>query len=246
MIAAIMQPTYLPWIGYFDLMDTSDFFVLLDTVQFEKQAWQQRNRIKTADGQWKWLTAPVIQNLGQRIDAVKIDNSKSWPRKHWGTIEQCYRRAPYWQLYSDGLSKIYTRHWDNLVELNLTLIKYLKDQFGIKTDLFRASELPVFSGKVRLLIEICHYLKVNAYISPVRAANYIEQDNIFESEGISLVYQQFEHPVYAQMYGEFISHMSAIDLLFNEGPKSLEIIRSGRLEYDLNSLQNQIMQKDTK
>lgn len=242
MIAAIMQPTYLPWVGYFDLMDTVDVFIFLDTVQFEKQAWQQRNRIKTGDGHWKWLTVPVSQNLGQRINFVTVDNSKPWARKHWGTIEQYYRRAPYWELYRDGLSAIYSRHWDDLVGLNLTLIKYLKDQLGIKTNLLRASELPVSSRKVRLLVDICHYLKADVYISPVRAADYIEENNVFESEGISLMYHQFEHPFYSQMHGEFISHMSVVDLLFNKGPKSLGIIRSGRVQYGIRSLRRQIIQ----
>lgn len=230
MIAVIMQPTYLSWIGYFDLMDTADVFVILDTVQFEKQSWQQRNRIKTAENQSKWLTVPVIQDLGQKINAVKINNSPPWRRKHWGTIEQYYKRASYWKLYCDGLAAIYSQSWEHLLELNLALINFLKDQFGIKTKLIRASKIPVSGTKVRLLVDICHHLKADVYISPVGAASYIELDNIFESEGISLIYQQYKHPVYTQLFSGFISHMSSIDILFNEGLKSLDIIRSGRIK----------------
>lgn len=233
MIVVIMQPTYLPWIGYFDLMDTADVFVIFDTVQFEKQAWQQRNRIKSAENQSRWLTVPVIQDLGQKINDVKINNSRPWLRKHWGTIEQYYRRAPYWKMYRDGLSAIYSRPWDSLLELNLALSKFIKDQFGIKTELVRASALPVAGEKVRLLVNICHYLKADVYLSPARAADYIEEDNIFGPEAISLIYHQYEHPVYTQMFRGFIAYMSSIDLLFNEGPKSLDIIRSGRLNRDL-------------
>lgn len=233
MIAVIMQPTYLPWLGYFDLMDTADVFVILDTVQFEKQAWQQRNRIKAGKNQSKWLTVPVIQNLGQSINAVRINNSEPWRRKHWGTIEQYYKRASCWKLYSDGLSTIYSGNWDYILELNLTLIKFLKEQLGIKTELIRASQLPVSGEKVSLLTNICHYLNADVYLSPVRAASYIEQDNIFVSEGVSLLYHQYEHPVYKQLFDGFISHMSVVDLLLNEGAKSLQIIRSGRLKYNL-------------
>ena len=235
MIAVIMQPTYLPWLGYFDLMDTADVFVLLDTVQFEKQSWQQRNRIKTNTQEPKWLTVPVFQDLEQKINAVKINNSQPWCRKHWGTIEQYYKRSPYWKQYSEGLSAIYSQSWEYIFQINLAMINFLKEQFGIKTKLIRASDLAVSGNRVRLLVDICHHLKADTYLSPVRSACYIEQDNIFASEAISLIYHQYEHPVYSQMFGEFVSHMSSIDLLFNEGPKSLDIIRSGRAKYDLNT-----------
>jgi len=232
MILVIMQPTYLSWIGYYDLMDSADVFVIFDTVQFEKQAWQQRNRIKTGEGQSKWLTVPVIQDLGQMMSAVKINNKEPWQRKHWGTIEQYYQRAPYWKQYRAGLEAVYSRKWENLLDLNIALIDYLKGQLGIKTKIVRASEMTVSGEKVSLLINMCHQYKANVYLSPARAADYIEKDNKFEAEGITLVYHQYEHPVYRQMYGGFLSFMSAIDLLFNEGPASLDIIRSGRKNKD--------------
>lgn len=230
MIVVIMQPTYLSWIGYYDLMDNADIFVILDIVQFEKQAWQQRNRVKIAEGQSKWLTVPVFQNLGQKIREVKINNNEPWRKKHWGTIEQCYRRATYWKHYCDGLAEIYSREWESLLELNVALINYLSEQFGIKTKIVRASQIPTSDEKVHLLTNICHHFNADTYLSPVRAADYIEKDNIFESEGITLRYHEYKHPVYTQLFGEFLSFMSAIDLLFNEGPKCLDIIRSGSLK----------------
>lgn len=232
MTAVIMQPTYLPWIGYFDLMDSADVFVLLDTVQFEKQSWQQRNRIKTAETKSTWLTVPVVQNLGQRISDVRIQTASPWRRKHWGTICQYYRQAPYWSQYSEGLSALYSREWDFLFDWNAAVITFLQEQFGIKTKIVRASQIPVSGDRVGLLVNICHYVKADAYLSPVGSADYIEENNIFTSEGISLLYQQYVHPEYSQLHGAFMAHLSAIDLLFNEGPSSLEIIRSGRGTYE--------------
>jgi hypothetical protein len=227
-----MQPTYLPWMGYFDLMDTANVFVLLDTVQFEKQSWQQRNRIKAAENESKWLTVPVHQHLGQKISEVKIEMSDPWRRKHWGTLEQYYNRAAYWKRYNEGLSKIYSQPWESLLDLNLALIRFFKDQLGIASELIKASQIPVSGEKVGLLTNICHYVKADTYISPARSADYIEEDNIFESEKIALRYHQYEHPVYTQLFGGFLSHMSVADLLLNEGPASLEIIRSGRGKYE--------------
>ncbi len=232
MIAVIMQPTYLPWIGYFDLMDRADVFVVLDTVQFEKQSWQQRNRIKTGEGRAQWMTVPVIQNLGQSIHSVKISEREPWERKHWATIEQNYRRSSYWMSYRDGLATIYSRPWERLVDLNLAIIRYLVDGFGIQSEIVRSSEMPVSGTRVGLLINICHYVNADVYLSPPGSACYIEEDNRFAEEGITLEYQKYDHPVYRQLYGDFISHMSAIDLLFNEGHGSLEIIRSGRVSDD--------------
>ena len=230
MIVTIMQPTYLPWVGYFDLMDNSDVFVLLDTVQFEKQAWQQRNRIKVSENTSKWLSVPVKQDLGQKIRDVGIDVSSPWRRKHWGSIEQYYKHAPYWDSYSGELAGIYAQPWESLYKLNLALINFFREQIGITTRLVQASDIPVSGEKVRLLVNICHHLKADVYLSPVRASEYIEKDNIFAAEGITLQYHQYTHPVYPQLFGEFLSHMAVIDLLFNRGPKSLEVIRSGRLK----------------
>ncbi|MCP4650688.1 MAG: WbqC family protein [PVC group bacterium] len=229
MIVVIMQPTYLSWSGYFDMMDNADVFVLLDTVQFEKQAWQQRNRIKITEGQSKWLTVPVVQNLGQKISDVQIKNSEPWSRKHWGTIEQFYKQTEYWKTYKEDLAQIYLKDWDKLAELNIALINFLKEKFNISTKLLRASQLQVSGEKVRLLVDICHDLKADVYMSTPRAADYLEHNNIFAEEGIALKYHQYEPSIYRQLHGKFLPYMSALDLLLNEGPRSLEIIRSGRI-----------------
>ncbi len=225
MIAAIMQPTYLPWIGYFDLMDEADVFVILDSAQFVKCSWQHRNRVKMQN-KWGWLSVPIIRNSFQRIDAACIDNTHGWMEKHWKTAKQYYRKARYWK--DSPLLEIYSRKWEYIVDLNLEIISWLADEFKIDTKILRASALPVSGSKVDLLIDICQYLHADTYLSPAGSAIYIEEDNRFEDEGIILRYQDYQHPVYRQLYGDFISHMAAIDLLFNEGPNSSKIIRSGR------------------
>lgn len=232
MVVVVMQPTYLPWIGYFDLMDDADVFVLFDTAQFEKQGWQQRNRIKVAESESRWLTVPVVQHLGQKISEVRIDALAPWRRKHWGTIEQYYKHAPYWKAYRDELADIYAGTWESLLELNLAIILFLRNQFGISTKLVRTSQIPVTGDRVRLLANICRHFEADTYLSTVRAADYIEGDNVFPSEGIKLLYHRYEHPMYRQLHGAFLPYMSAIDLLLNEGPDSLGIIRSGRRARD--------------
>lgn len=232
MIVVVMQPTYLPWIGYFDLMDEADVFVLFDTAQFEKQAWQQRNRVKIAENESRWLTVPVVQRLGQKISDVRIDVSVPWRRKHWGTLEQYYKQAPYWKAYCDELASIYAQPWESLLELNLAIIQFLKGRFGIATKVVRTSEISVTGDRVGFLANICRHFKGDTYLSTVRAADYIEEDNIFPSYGITLQYHQYEHPAYRQLHGAFLPYMSAIDLLLNEGPDSLSVIRSGRRTRD--------------
>jgi hypothetical protein len=228
MIAVIMQPTYLPWLGYFDLMDQADVFVFLDTVQFEHQAWQQRNRIKTSNGTWKWLTVPVVQKSTQRIVETRIDNSRPWARKHFKTIEQYYLKAPFWPDFAEDIRNMYGTCRDLLVDLNADIICRLKHFLGISTKIIRASELPVLGKKVEMLVNMCKYLNADIYLSPARSADYIEQDNQFAHAGITLQYHSYTHPVYRQEHGAFAPYMSVLDLLLNEGPSSTGIIRSGR------------------
>ncbi|KPA15010.1 WbqC-like protein family [Candidatus Magnetomorum sp. HK-1] len=227
MIAVIMQPTYLPWIGYFDMIDKADYFVILDNVQFEKQSWQQRNRIKTANGQWKWLSVPIIQNFPQNIDRTCINNTQNWRKKHWKTIQQYYCKSKYWDKYCNNLQEIYLHEWEYLVDLNLLIIFYLIEKLGISVKVFRSSSLPITGNQVNYLINVCNYLQANTYLSAQRASSYIEKNNIFQEEGITLIYHEYQHPFYNQLFGNFIPYMSTIDLLLNEGENSLNIIRSG-------------------
>lgn len=233
MKAAIMQPTYLPWIGYFDLMDQVDIFVFLDDVQFSKQSWQQRNRIKTPNGPM-WLTVPVfskgVRTEDKTIMEIYISDNKFW-EKHAKAIKINYSKAEFLEHYFDGLVNIISKNTTKLVDLNVELIKYIKDLLSIKTQLVRSSELNVKGVRSEKLAKICEKLGVKTYISPIGSIKYLlEELEEFKARNINVLFHNYEHPFYKQLYGDFLPYMSVIDLIFNEGRDSIRIIRSGRKE----------------
>jgi hypothetical protein len=227
---AICQPTYLPWIGYFDLIDQVDVFVLLDDVQFEKQSWQQRNRIKTPTG-LRWLTVPVIfrGRLGQLIKDVEIRDNEFW-HDHSRAIELNYRRSRFFDTYSGALtSSISTAPGGLLVDLNIRLIEWLRGLLGIKTSVVFSSTLKQTGKRTELLANICRSLGATQYISPLGSAAYLlEEQDLLLDQGIDVVFHNFEHPEYRQLFPPFLPFASAIDLIFNEGDRAPEILRSGR------------------
>ncbi len=227
--AAIMQPTYLPWMGYFDLMDQSDVFVILDSVQFEKRSWQQRNRIKTPQGELM-LSIPVLSKgrFDQDIREVEIDTTKNFQEGHLKAIKYNYAKAKYFNQYIVGLEDILLKEYKFLADFNTEMIVWLKSSLKIPSALLRSSDLDVTGKKAGLLVSICKNLGARRYISPQGAKAYIEGTDIFQANDIELCYQEFKHPPYTQLFGDFIPYLSVVDLLFNEGEKGLDIIRSGR------------------
>jgi WbqC-like protein family len=228
---SITQPTYLPWLGYFDLIDQADTFVVLDTVQFEKQSWQQRNRIKTPTG-LLWLTVPVVFRglLGQKILEVEIREADFW-RKHLRGIEINYGRAPFLDEYFPRVSRILQDcgSGTRLVDLNLRLLGWFMEVLGIRTPVLRASELGQPGKRTELLANICRHLGATQYVSPLGSAVYLlDEMSYFRDCGVEVVFQNYAHPEYAQLFPPFLSHASTLDLVLNEGGRSLEIIRSGQ------------------
>jgi len=228
---AIAQPTYLPWLGYFDLLDQVDKFVLLDTVQFEKQSWQQRNRIKTPAG-LLWLTVPVVfrGRLGQRILDVEIREAEFW-RDHLRAVELNYRRSPFFEKYYPAFSDLLQAASTPLLlaDLNLALLSWFAEKMGIKTPIVRSSELAVDGKRTQLLAEICGLLGANTYISPLGSADYLLNEMpILTERHVAVLFQHYEHPSYRQLFPPFHTHASVLDLLFNEGEKALPTVRSGR------------------
>jgi len=223
----ISQPTYLPWPGYFRIMKEADVYVFLDTVQFERQSWQNRNRIKT-QANWRWLTVPIKhQGLFQPIKDVRIDNAEPWGRTHWDTLSASYERAPYFGLYSPFFKSVFEKEWENLSELNIHIIKNLASQLNLEPEFLRSSELDIGGKRTERLISICKKLDAKRYVSSVGAIEYMKQDGgeqLFAAEGIELAFLEYKQPVYSQLFGEFVSGLSFVDLLFNCGPNSSNVV----------------------
>ena len=224
---AVMQPTYLPWIGYFEMIDASDIFVFLDDVQFQRKSWQQRNIIKGPNGSVK-LTVPVLQKgkRFQRIDQVVINNQENWAKRHLKSIEIAYLKSPYFKQYLPAFKSLYEKKYERLVDLNVSFIYMLMELLCIRTPTILSSSLNINSKANMKIIEICRILEVDELYDAAGAVNFIN-DELFQEANVRVVYQDYRHPKYNQLHGDFISHMSVVDLLYNEGPRSLEVIRSG-------------------
>lgn len=224
-----MQPTYLPWLGYFDLIDQSDTFVFLDTVQFARRSWQQRNRIKSSAGPL-WLTVPV-RSKGMReqsIAQVEIDASAGFQQKHLRTIRHEYGKAVFFAEYFPAIEDVLEKRHGLLSDLNIDLIQRLCELLGIEAAVVRASSLKAEGRLVELLVSLCEAVGADRYLSAAGSREYIENDNLFARRSMDVVYHEYNHPTYRQLHGEFIPYLSVLDLLMNEGPGSLAIIRSGR------------------
>jgi len=224
MIVAIHQPQYLPWLGYFDKMLKADVFCYLDTVQYKKNEWQNRNRIRTAQG-WQWLTVPVRYRYPQKIGEVGIDNTTRWRHKHLQALITHYRRAPHFERTISVFEEIYARRWESIAELNLGVIRRLREMLGIgdKPDA-RASTLDCSEEPTDRLIDICRALGADTYLAGAGGAAYMDLAR-FEQRGVRVIFQKFEHPVYPQVYAGFEPRLSTVDLVFNCGPESAAVIR---------------------
>jgi hypothetical protein len=225
MRAVILQPSYLPRLGYFDQMSRSDVFVLYDDVQFDKHGWRNRNRIKTPQG-IQWLTVPVLtkgRNFPLNRD-IEINNSSAWQEKHLKSLRQNYAKAPCFATIFPSLETILGRRFQYLLDLNLELISAIKDQLKLTTRICLASELNVAkSGKTERLIDICQKLGADTFFEGAAGKSYIDEE-LFSRHGIRLEYQQYHHPAYDQLYGEFVPYLSIVDLLFNHGGESVAIL----------------------
>ncbi|MCR4337180.1 MAG: WbqC family protein, partial [Candidatus Omnitrophica bacterium] len=226
MIATIHQPQYLPWLGYFDKAARADIFILLDDVQFKKNDWQNRNKIRTSQG-WQWLTVPVIHDFGQTIMEVKINNQTDWRKAHFQAINLNYRKAPYFDQYIDFFRSVYEREWEYLVDLNIFLIEKFIEFLGIKTRIVRSSKYHLEEKSTQRLIRLCNLVNVDTYIAGAGGSAYANFGE-FEESRIHVIVQEYQHPVYPQLWQNsekgFMSHLAAIDLLFNCGDRSLPVL----------------------
>jgi len=222
----IHQPNFLPYLGFFDKCDYADILVLYDSTQFKKNDYQNRNKIKGKD-RWFWLTVPVNYKFGDTINEVKIDNSKEWKKDHLRSLETCYSGSKYFNLYFSRIKDIYEKKWNFISDFNVELIKFVLNELGIKCKVVLSSELGIKNKGTEALIEICKKLKSTKYISGRDGKKYLKIE-IFKREGLAVKFQNYQHPKYNQKFGEFKPYMCILDLLFNEGPNSLKVIRDGR------------------
>ena len=217
MIVSIHQPAYLPWLGYFDRIAKSDAFILLDNVQFERNSFTNRNRIKTASGP-VWLTVPVRldAHFHKTIVEIEIDARQNWRRKHLRSIEQSYAKAPGFNTKMQRLRTIYQDKTNRLAELCGSQLAFWLAELGIGTPVLRGSELPVAGHKSALVLNLCKHVGATKYLSGPLGRGYLDEAK-FSETGIQIEYQEFDHPVYRQMHGDFVPAMGIVDFWMNRG-----------------------------
>lgn len=215
---AVLQSNYIPWKGYFDIVHDVDLFIFYDDVQYTKNDWRNRNRIKTAQG-LHWLTIPVGAREGRLIHEVEPAN-QLWPRKHWLTIRQTYSKSPFFRHYQEFFEHVYLEvEWPNLSQLNQLLIKTISSEFlGIRSEFDDSRAYSLSGSKADRLMDLLSQVGATRYISGPMASDYLAERRFAEC-GMELVYKDYAgYPEYPQSFPPFEHKVSIIDLLFQCGP----------------------------
>ena len=222
---AILQPGYLPWLGFFDQMARADVFVYYDDVQYDKHGWRNRNRIKIPGG-FAWLTVPILHKGRDhpRINEILIDNSKDWKRKHLRTLQQYYARSAHAPSYLRELERLLEPAWAMLAELDIAIIELMRGWLSIRTRAVRSSTLGIGGGQSERLLHICRHFGATTYLSGASARGYLDVQ-LFEAENVCVEWQDYDHPIYPQQHGAFIPYLSAVDLVLNVGKESPLLLR---------------------
>ena len=218
---AIIQPSFLPWRGFFDIIHRSDIFVFLDDVQFDKHSWRNRNKIKTANGT-QWVTVPVLVTgkFGQKILETKIRNNISWKKKILNAIYYSYKKSTFFEEYFPTLEESLSREWDLIADLDIFLTEEIMKMLGIKTVTCRSSVLGITAiDKNERILQICQKAGISCYISGPSAKDYMNS-TFYKRNGITVEFMDYNYPSYQQLYRPFDPQVSIIDLLFNMGPEA--------------------------
>ena len=233
MKVSIHQPNYLPWLGFFNKVSQSDVYVVFDDVQYPMgKDFHNRNQIKTNNGK-TWLTIPVVGKSERRkFDEIQIKDN-GWNEKHLNNIKNFYGKTKYFNDYYPDLEKFYTKTYDKLIDLNMDMNKWFFKLLDINTEIKYSSQICYYQDVFKLnelkgLDKIIHILKqtnTTQYITSKGpgASRYIDE-KVFKDSNIELIWNEYKHPTYNQQFGDFIPYMSILDLLFNEGPNSKNII----------------------
>jgi hypothetical protein len=227
MKCVILQPSYIPWRGYFHQIQKADVFVFYDDVQYDAHGWRNRNRIKTPAGA-RWLTIPVhLRNHCEDqtpIHSVETVASAGWHRKHFENLRQNYRTAPYFKRYLPLLESWYADPYRNLADFTIRQTIDLARELGIEgTRFLRSSSLSIEGAKTDRLVKILRHVEADHYISGPAAAAYLDEAALRDA-GMGLEYMTYDYPAYPQLYGEFDAAVSILDLLFMTGPDAARYI----------------------
>ena len=233
MNVVVLQPSYIPWRGYFDQIRRADLFIFYDDVQYDKHGWRNRNQIKTTQGK-QWLTIPVHSKgvtEGLPINQVKIDWSKPWAKNHIKALTFAYKKSPHFASYALWLDSVYERRDALLADFTIWLTTEIARKIGIThTQFMRSSEIPNITGqKTERLLQILQYVGANHYISGPAAKAYIESER-FDAAGITLEYIEYTYPEYPQLYPPYDPNVSILDLMFMTGSRAFEYFPENHAE----------------
>ena len=232
MLVAIHQPTFFPWLGYLHRMAEADLFVILDHVQFERRNYQNRTMIRLED-ESRRLTVPVVQlSQKEKIVDKRVDNppatddNRWWGPNSFNTLKYAYRKAPFFEAYADELRDMFHARWEKLVDLDMATLDFLRKHLEITTPLVKSSTLAPEGQRSELLLDICQRVGASAFLGGMGGSRTYLNQSAFDEARMGVVWQDFKHAVYPQQgTAPFIKGLSALDLLFNCGPKSAEILR---------------------
>lgn len=224
---AIHQPEFMPWAGFFYKLALADLYISFDHVQFKKRYFENRNRIVSPSGEIAYISVPVKTKgkFNQPICDVEIDNTQRWKNKILRQIYHFYNKAPYFEKYFEDLKTLFNaKHYDKLLELNIDIINFFRKYLGIFTPMVSSSNMDVDTFQAsNLILQICLLNRADVYLCGASGIDYLEQE-VFKKNGICIEWLDYQPMAYGQLCDDFVSHMSTLDLLFNQGEKSFCII----------------------
>ena len=215
MIISIHQPAYLPWLGYFDKINRSDIFIYLDTVQLEKNSYTCRNKIKTPQGS-TWLTIPIIikGHTTNSIGDIRIDNSQNWKKNHLKNIFFNYKKAKFFDDLYPKIELLYEEDFDLFSDLAYKHMVFWLNELNIQTKIVKSSTLDIETKKSDLILDLCSNFRASKYLSGALGKGYLNESS-FDQHQIQIEYQNYSHPVYQQLNGEFLPYMGIVDFWMN-------------------------------
>lgn len=224
MIVSAHQPAYLPWLGYFHKMSLCDTFVYYEHVAQSKKDFTARNRVKTSQGS-QWLSVPVRKGESTRIQDLQVDG-RDWQRVHFKTLLSCYGKATYSSRYMGDFEALYLGHYDNFSDMNLKFTQVLMKMLGLEVQIIRSPDLGINLSKNDGIFQMMEKLGAKKIVFGAHGRDYVDISS-YKERGIKCYFQDYKHPEYPQLFGLFEPYMSIVDLIFNCGPNSLSILKSG-------------------